>query len=223
MNKIFDIYFLLQPEKTFKRSRSVSPARTPRGGTRKRSRSKSPSRTSRGRSRSPARTKPKPQKKPVQEIQQKQPTKEESPVKSVEVKENKEVAVSQTSSASSTFVREERTVVTTTRRVTRSVSKALQDDQEKETVTIDTSKCARYEFGEPYVVSLLILLLPVVLIGLRLICSDKKHCAVLKLPKVPPLNEFFNWKSALVVLGWFVVHEVLYLLPFGKVQKSLVT
>lgn len=123
---------------------------------------------------------------------------------------------------------------TLTRRTTRSVTRALHQDNdvEKEEKAQSCSIGGSYQIASKFccaakslpclVMSIIGLVLPVIVIyGLYLSCKSKKSCTFLALPAIPDCKKFFNWKSTGFVFGWYLFQLGLSSLPLGKVSEFL--
>lgn len=84
-----------------------------------------------------------------------------------------------------------------------------------------TSKTSDLEFGGRIGVLCLLLLLPVVVLALLILCSQKDS-SLLGFPHMlPPLHSLWDWQVFGIVLLWLLFQAVLSLLPVGKVVNGM--
>ena len=121
---------------------------------------------------------------------------------------------------------------TLTRRTTRSVTRALQDEDNVEkdekaqscsyggSCQIASSFSCVFKSLPCLAMSIIGLVMPVIVIyALYLTCKSKKSCTFLAWPTIPDCKKFFNWKSTGFVFGWYLFQLGLSSLPFGKVSE----
>jgi len=110
--------------------------------------------------------------------------------------------------------------------VTRSVTKKLIAEEKEALLTAEIKPTMAqskhgYEFGGPFGVLWMMIVLPAVVVSSYLFCNGRQPCTIRQLPSsIPPLWKFhggFFDIGHLIVDGWILLQAFIYMLPVGKV------